>query len=197
MFPSVDSILATVRRAPEWWVRRHAIEGVWRFFVYSYAWVGEDLNGRWDSLKSQLAARRDEVLLTLQLARTDSDPDVRASADTAITRITALDVVVPEIPTSSALLQDYPNPFNPSTTIRYNLAGQARITLKVYNILGQEITTLVDDVEEANEYQIVWDGRNAFGNRVATGVYFYRLEAKGIAENTSSFVQVKKMLLIK
>ncbi len=96
------------------------------------------------------------------------------------------------LPSAFALLQNYPNPFNPATMIRYELPGASYVTLKVYNVLGQVVTTLADDVEQAGYRSVEW---NASG--VASGVYFYRLEATSIADRTSSFTQVRKMLLIR
>jgi hypothetical protein len=100
------------------------------------------------------------------------------------------------IPTSFALEQNYPNPFNPSTTVEYALPIDAIVTLKIYNILGQEIATLVDESKSTGYYTVLWNGRNQFGSQVATGIYFYRIEAKP-ADGGQPFKSLKKMLLIK
>ncbi|MBL7959683.1 T9SS type A sorting domain-containing protein [bacterium] len=94
------------------------------------------------------------------------------------------------IPTDFALSQNYPNPFNPSTTIRYDIAKESKVVLKVYNMLGQEVTTLVNTTKGQGRYEIRWNGKNQFGNTVASGVYLYRLEAGNV-------VKTKKMLFIK
>jgi len=94
------------------------------------------------------------------------------------------------IPNSFALFQNYPNPFNPTTAIRYQLSAISHVTLKIYDILGREVTTLVDEKENAGTHQIRFDG-----TRFASGVYFYRLEAK--SEGGMSFMQTKKLVLIK
>ncbi len=90
-------------------------------------------------------------------------------------------------PTEFSLAQNYPNPFNPTTTIQFTIpAGtHGRTSLRVYDVLGREVTTLVNDVRQAGRYQVPWDA-----STVASGVYFYRLEAGG-------FVQQRKMLFIK
>jgi hypothetical protein len=90
-----------------------------------------------------------------------------------------------EVPTRYSLHQNYPNPFNPSTQIRFDLPKAGYVQLKVYNTLGQEVATLVDDVREAGTHTVRWDGRN-----VASGLYLCRIEA-------GDFVQVRKMLLMK
>jgi hypothetical protein len=76
-----------------------------------------------------------------------------------------------------ALLGNYPDPFNPSTTIRYVLPENVSVTLRVYNMLGQIVRTLVDGEQVAGEYSILWDGRNEAGSTVSSGVYLTRLTA--------------------
>ncbi len=89
------------------------------------------------------------------------------------------------IPLSYGLLQNYPNPFNPSTVIRYQLAGGSHVTLTVYNVLGEEVATLVNEIEGSGNYTVTLDGF-----KLPSGVYFYRLKA-------GPFTQIKKMLLMK
>ncbi len=86
--------------------------------------------------------------------------------------------------------QNTPNPFNPSTTIRYRLAEASGVRLVVYNLLGQRVRVLVDAAQGPGVHSIQWDGRDAAGRQVATGLYIYRLEAGG-------FSQVRKMLFAK
>ncbi len=93
-------------------------------------------------------------------------------------------------PLSYNLLQNYPNPFNPSTTITYEIARPEKIRLAVYDILGRQITTLVDQSQQPGIYKVVWDGKNNSGQSVSSGIYFYRLQ-------TSDFTDVKKMILLK
>jgi hypothetical protein len=94
------------------------------------------------------------------------------------------------LPKEIELAQNYPNPFNPTTTIRFGLPDEGRIKLVVYNILGQKVTELINGVRGAGYHTIVWNGRNALGQQVATGVYIYRLE-------TPAGIASRKMLLIK
>ncbi|MBI3194167.1 MAG: T9SS type A sorting domain-containing protein [Ignavibacteriae bacterium] len=99
------------------------------------------------------------------------------------------------VPTEFALYQNYPNPFNPSTTIEFDLNVDSRVTLKVYNILGQLVTTLVDGETWETGNQIVeFDATN-----FASGVYFYRFEATSIGDENdiNTFTDVKKMVLMK
>lgn len=101
------------------------------------------------------------------------------------------DLGVPGVPPETITLkQNFPNPFNPETTIRYELPADGKVTLKIYNILGQEIRTLVNRHELAGTYDVVWNGTNDRGSRVSSGLYFYRLQAGKKAET-------KKLLLVK
>ncbi len=102
-----------------------------------------------------------------------------------VTSVTINDV----IPTDFSLLQNYPNPFNPSTTISYQIPYQSKVTLKIYDVLGREAKTLVNEEQPAGNYKVNFDA-----SRLASGVYFYRITATGGA---SSFVQTKKMILMK
>jgi len=76
------------------------------------------------------------------------------------------------------LFQNSPNPFNQETVIRYSLCGDSDVELTVYNLLGQRVRTLVDQVQRADDYQVGWDGKNAEGQDVASGVYLYRLDTE-------------------
>jgi photosystem II stability/assembly factor-like uncharacterized protein len=100
-----------------------------------------------------------------------------------------------EIPQTFSLMQNYPNPFNPTTKIKYDLPEQATVALRIYNVLGQEVATLANGPQSAGHHEATWDGRNNFGNRVSSGVYFYRFEARGTSGQT--FANLKKMLFLK
>ncbi len=88
------------------------------------------------------------------------------------------------------LAQNFPNPFNPSTTIRYDIKKAGKVSLKIYNTLGQEVRTLVNGYRTAGNQTVIWDGKNNQGKSVSSGIYFYRLEA-------GSFVKTMKMLLVR
>lgn len=98
---------------------------------------------------------------------------------------TAVDLLDSKIPQDFKIEQNYPNPFNPSTHIPFSVQGSALTSLKVYDILGREVATLVNEVKQPGRYEVTW---NATG--YASGVYFYRLKA-------GSFVQTKRMLLLR
>ncbi|MFQ6031592.1 MAG: YCF48-related protein [Candidatus Zixiibacteriota bacterium] len=99
-----------------------------------------------------------------------------------------------ELPKNFNLPQNYPNPFNPQTTIQYTLAKGSRVTLKVYNLLGQEITTLVDRLQPSGTHTITWDGKGKSGEPLASGIYFYKLI---VERNDVQVSETKKMVLLK
>jgi len=90
-----------------------------------------------------------------------------------------------ESPKEFALAQNYPNPFNPSTAISYQLSAASDVTLKVYDMLGNEAATLVNENKPAGNYEVKFDG-----SKLASGIYFYKLKA-------GNFVQTKKLILMK
>ncbi len=96
-----------------------------------------------------------------------------------------------EVPSEATLWQNYPNPFNPRTTIRYTLPERSIVSLKIYNILGQEVATLVNGIEEPGGRQTQFNANN-----MASGVYFYRLITTAVGSN-APFTTVKKMMLIR
>jgi parallel beta-helix repeat protein len=98
-------------------------------------------------------------------------------------------------PTTFALDQNFPNPFNPVTRISYQLPTTSSVQLKIYDLLGREVRTLVFEEQKAGFYTVAWDGRSHSGEPLASGVYLYRLEA--ISKETSAFIQTKRMLLLK
>lgn len=90
-----------------------------------------------------------------------------------------------DVPTAFELNQNYPNPFNPSTTILYSLPVRSHVVLKVYNVIGEEVVTLVDELQEVGAKSVILSS-----DRLASGVYFYRIYA-------GEFSEVRKMLLLR
>ena len=95
------------------------------------------------------------------------------------------------IPSVYELQNNYPNPFNPSTTLRYGLPSNSKVTLKIYNIIGQVVAELVNAEQAAGWHTTAWNAS------VASGMYFYRIEATSTNDPNNRFVDVKKMLLLK
>jgi hypothetical protein len=148
-----------------------------------------------------------EGQITLVVDREGYEPaqqDMNVGAtDYMLTRDFALSAVITgtgggstEAPVEYTLRQNYPNPFNPSTAIRYSLAAPGLVKLRVYNLLGQEVATLVDGQMTVGEHTTVWNGRDAHGMSVASGIYFYRLEASAAAGG-EKFSSMRKMVLVR
>jgi hypothetical protein len=95
-----------------------------------------------------------------------------------------------EVPGPTAMYGNYPNPFNPSTTFRYSLSEQGEVSIRIYNMLGQVVKTVVNQVQTAGYHEVKWDGTNETGSKVSSGIYVYRMEA-------GRFVETNKLLLLK
>ncbi len=94
------------------------------------------------------------------------------------------------VPTEYVLEQNYPNPFNPTTTLKYGLKETADVTIRIYNVLGQMVKTLVNAKQTAGFKEVTWDGTNDFGVKVSSGIYVYKIQA-------NDFVKARKMILLK
>jgi hypothetical protein len=95
-----------------------------------------------------------------------------------------------EIPRSFQLLQNFPNPFNPTTTIRFSLPRRAQVRLIIYDVLGNEIVTLKNQEMMPGTHEVIWAAKDVRGLAVPSGVYFYRFQTNG-------YTQIRKMLLIR
>ncbi len=104
---------------------------------------------------------------------------------------TSIDYTGTEIPKVYSLAQNFPNPFNPTTTIKFTLPVKGHVSLKIYNVAGQLVKTMQDGVMDAGSHDLTWDGSNNLGTSVASGVYFYKINAGDNYEN------MKKMVLLR
>jgi hypothetical protein len=95
------------------------------------------------------------------------------------------------IPRNALLFQNYPNPFNPSTTIRFSIPERSRIHVTIFNLLGQQVAELANEEMNAGNFERIWNAN------VASGLYFYRLEAVSVSNPSKRFVDVKKMVLVR
>ncbi|MFC1614089.1 FlgD immunoglobulin-like domain containing protein [Gemmatimonadota bacterium] len=96
------------------------------------------------------------------------------------------------MPKAFSQAQNVPNPFNPSTSISYTVpeGSTVKVFLEIFNLRGQLVQILVDEVREAGDYSVIWDGTNKTGQKISSRVYFYHLRA-------GDFVQTRKMVLLK
>ncbi|MBL7075458.1 T9SS type A sorting domain-containing protein, partial [candidate division KSB1 bacterium] len=125
-----------------------------------------------------------ETTVILQRLRWNEEP-VMEDVATATLGVLGINDNLADIPTEFALYQNYPNPFNPITTIKYGLPKGSKVTLKVFDILGREVATLVNEHQAAGYQQVSWD---ATGH--SSGIYFYQIQA-------GDFQKIRKMILLK
>jgi hypothetical protein len=144
--------------------------------------------GEKDSLEvTFLPTRVDTFDATITISSDDPDDPAKVISLSGIGVITGLEDDISQAgpPTRFSLHQNYPNPFNPVTAIRYEVPVTGRVSLKIYDILGREVTTLVDGVKTAGRYTVEWNAAN-----LPSGVYLYRMQA-------GSFTATRKVVLIK
>ncbi len=113
-------------------------------------------------------------------------PEVQSVHPEFETQFVAKDAV----PSVFALHQNSPNPFNPTTSIKYDMPKAGDVQIAVFNVLGQRVTDLVNGYQEAGSHEVVWNGKDDAGSSVASGIYFYRIK-------TSEYSDTKKMVLLK
>jgi len=116
--------------------------------------------------------------------------NAEVSIDGVVSAVNGQTVVLKAVPKVYALSQNFPNPFNPTTTIEYSIPVSGHTSLVIYNLTGQKVRTLVNETKAPSYYKVIWDGKNENGMTVATGTYFYKL----VSGNYSKIV---KMTLVK
>ena len=94
------------------------------------------------------------------------------------------------LPVTYILHQNYPNPFNPVTTLRYDLPENSLVNVTVYDMLGRQVKTLINQTQDAGYRSIVWDATNDYGKPVSAGIYLYQIQA-------GEYISTKKMILLK
>ena len=134
-----------------------------------------------------------ETVLTLENIAANDDLGNAIQFDVVNHTITEVEQEIVEIlPTTFALHQNYPNPFNPRTTIVYQLPVSADVELSIFSMVGQRMTTLIQERQSAGNYRMEWNAVN-----LPSGIYFYRLKAKAVEGNQRGFEQVRKLILLK
>ena len=133
------------------------------------------------------------VTIQFSMKATDGIDTVKITGDNRVlfvNRYAYLSTVSEGLPTEFALHENYPNPFNPTTTLRFDLPELSDMTLIVYNMLGQKVKTFNMQSIPAGYHSVTWDATNDLGQQVGAGVYLYQLQAK-------DFVKTRKMVLLK
>ena len=131
--------------------------------------------------------------VSLNVKATDGIDTVDVTGDNRVIYVNRYDYLSTEsegIPTEFALHENYPNPFNPTTTLRFDLPEVSDITLTIYNMLGQKVRTFNYQNTSAGYHSVTWNATNDYGGQVGAGVYLYQLRA-------NQFVKTRKMVLLK
>jgi len=205
----MDGVTYDAPKTLNWgWTTSHTIT------TFSYLYIGgkKYFFQRWDDGSTQLTrnltiddqhssysytAIYSSLALSLEEPNDLEQSRIVPSADNASVhglRKALLQAAGPSAAKDFALFPNHPNPFNPTTTIQYQLAEDSKVSLSIYTLLGEEVIRLVDENQSAGAHRVQWDASDRDGRKVASGIYIYKLEAVG---SSHRFVQSRKMILMK
>ena len=158
----------------------------------SAAVLGEGLaftgSGTIATLKFQT---RTATPLRAKLTRADIRDNANSSIIAPISPVGEPETITAQAnPSGYSISQNSPNPFNPDTKIAYGLPAATKVSIRIYNVMGQLVKSLVDEYQPAGTYEAIWNGTNDSGEKVASGIYFYRFE-------TADFQKTVKMTMLK
>lgn len=170
-------------------ITNDSIAGIIRFSGASAKPQGD--NGMFGTLKFMVndAFNEDSTVVSLKKLRWNEGEEKQNVAQATLHQRTGIAELTGKTPKEFQLQQNYPNPFNPSTTIAYEVPQISKVILKIYNVLGKKVVTLVNRNQPAGFYKVEWDGENAAGVMVKSGLYIYQITA-------GDFVAIRKMTLI-
>jgi hypothetical protein len=160
-----------------------AIPGAYVYFPDEYATTRAGGNGEYEIpwfKNDRVRVAADALGYQADTLETNTTADGNTQLNFALRKsATRVDEQPGNLPEEFALHVNYPNPFNPATTIAYDAPAAAHVTLRIHNTLGQEVRTLIDAWQEAGTKSLQWDGRDNAGEILPSGVYFYSLQAGG------------------
>jgi hypothetical protein len=165
------------------------------FFGEVYTDIHENISDTTYSVSSNSldpmlnADNQDEAVFTYYVHATDEEYTVSDTGEFVLSR-EALGIADELLPVVFALHQNYPNPFNPITTLRYDLPKNRLVNIIIYDLLGRQVKSLINQTQDAGFKSIIWDATNDYGKPVSAGVYLYQIQA-------GEFRQTKKMVLLK
>ncbi len=173
-------VKATINGKSVWQVRQIAQQSGFNSHNSLLAEFGLGDATQVDSIKVEWPSKKVDVLVKVAAG----SYVITEGSTTAVANETG------ELPLRFALHQNYPNPFNPTTTIAYALARPGKVSLRIFNLLGEEVAQLVQRTQPAGVYRVQWNGKDARGVTLSSGVYLYKLE-------TEVFTETKRLLLVK
>jgi len=134
---------------------------------------------------------QDEVVFSYSIITSDGQDSVWSNTGEFVLSRAALGSIDGyAIPEQFSLHQNYPNPFNPVTTLRYDIPENSHITITIYDMLGREVKTLINQTQDAGYRSVIWDATNDYGKPVSAGIYLYQIQA-------GEYISTKKMVLLK
>lgn len=176
---------------PKGWSTWNTTPGL--YAEYNCYGPGADYSNRLSSISRQLTDEEAAEYTIENIFATTTNPEFGYDWMPEKPLLTGLDDnLIGQIPESYNIKQNYPNPFNPSTTIQYQLPRESIVTVQIYNIIGQRIKTLVDEIQEAGYYKV-----NFNASSLASGIYFYHISAGPSSGTGDKFTDTGKMLLLK
>jgi hypothetical protein len=138
-----------------------------------------------DSASIEISITGDTLTGDLHVGSSMIVDDLSLGGTTAVTEL-------PGLPGEYRLGQNFPNPFNPTTSIGFSIPTESRVILKLFNIMGQEMATLANGIFSAGDKSVEWNASS-----VSSGIYFYRLEATSVSDPSKSFTSMKKLVLMR
>ena len=165
------------------------VEPLDQYFIFMTIYGNEEDHG--DLVFHIYNESTDEILFSSQLVEFETNGMVGTLSEPYTLDASSLTVYDPGyIPGVFSLSQNYPNPFNPVTTIAYGIPQSSAVRITVYNMLGEEVATIENQVLDAGYYFTTWNGQDNLGNAVSAGVYLYQIEA-------GDFTKTRKLILLK
>lgn len=155
-----------------------------------------DLEGAWQAFQNLNNKYPEHDYTRLAKIQLESAPGIGGGLQRHLPKTSARQKEKTSFPISFSLAQNYSNPFNPATIIIYDLPGEARVSLIIYNILSQKVKTLVENIQEGGNYRIQWNGKDDSGQAVSSGIYIYRIHAKSL-NGEASYNKSLKMILMR
>ena len=163
---------------------------IYEYSNSSWTQLGSDIDGEaandWSGTSVSMNSAGDRVAIGALL----NDGTANTAGHVRVYSLTELFIDNRMMPTEFALHQNYPNPFNPITTLRYELPENGLVNITIYDMVGRQVKTLVNQRQDAGYRSVVWDATNDNGKPVSAGIYLYQIQAGGN-------MQTKKMVLLK
>ncbi|MBL7067079.1 MAG: T9SS type A sorting domain-containing protein [Candidatus Marinimicrobia bacterium] len=156
---------------------------------FVFCFINDTLNCAIFRVEENLSGK-DTVVLSIF----DGEFTVYDSLIVTVNTVTGIEYIMSQIPKEYSLEQNYPNPFNPITNIIYGIPKRSMVEIKIYDLLGREIITLISKEQNAGYLNIVWDAKDNHGNKASSGMYLYRIVAMS---DDKVFVKTKKLLLLR